>query len=143
MIISLEEAQYSWAECNGAQYDSVAAYNEDDGLENCEKILNRYDRDDYLAIRWCSDLGAGWYLPAINELMVIDTTLVEKINTALKVLGYNPLRANCNYWSSSESPVDSNCCMSKSVAWSLNFYADECDISDKHSRLLVRAFAKF
>jgi hypothetical protein len=63
VIISLEEAQYSWAECNGAQYDSVAAYNEDDGLENCEKILNRYDRDDYLAIRWCSDLGAGWYLP--------------------------------------------------------------------------------
>ncbi len=143
VIISLEEVQYSWAECNGAQYDSVAAYNEDDGLENCEKILNRYDRDDYLAIRWCSDLGAGWYLPAINELMVIDTGLVEKINTALKVLGYNPLRANCNYWSSSESPVDSNCCMSKSVAWSLNFYADECDISDKHSRLLVRAFAKF
>lgn len=75
-ILSLDEVSLPW--CAFAKADAVVTGAGDlkDGRANME-TLARYiaDRglswDDFPAFRWCRERGEGWYLPAIDEMLVV------------------------------------------------------------------------
>ncbi|MBE6187624.1 MAG: DUF1566 domain-containing protein [Rikenellaceae bacterium] len=50
----------------------VSAKSKSNGAKNMEKIklLDNW-QSRYPAAKWCSDLGEGWYLPSINELVSV------------------------------------------------------------------------
>ena len=51
---------------------SIGVKSKADGAKNMEKIVSLADwAASYPAFRWCTELGEGWYLPAIEELVAI------------------------------------------------------------------------
>lgn len=51
---------------------SIGVKSKADGAKNMEKIVSLADWTvSYPAFRWCTELGEGWYLPAIEELVAI------------------------------------------------------------------------
>ena len=51
---------------------SVGVKSKVDGAKNMKKIVSLADwAASYPAFRWCTELGEGWYLPAIEELVAI------------------------------------------------------------------------
>ena len=51
---------------------SIGVKSKTDGAKNMEKIVSLADwAASYPAFRWCTELGEGWYLPAIEELVTI------------------------------------------------------------------------
>lgn len=51
---------------------SIGVKSKADGAKNMEKIASLADwAASYPAFRWCTGLGEGWYLPAIEELVAI------------------------------------------------------------------------
>ena len=51
---------------------SIGVKSKTDGAKNMEKIVSLADwAASYPAFRWCTELGEGWYLPAIEELVAI------------------------------------------------------------------------
>lgn len=51
---------------------SIGVKSKADGAKNMEKIVSLADwTASYPAFRWCTELGEGWYLPAIEELVAI------------------------------------------------------------------------
>lgn len=53
--------------------ESIAteANSDDDGLANTTKIKALANFDQYLAAKFCTDMGEGWYLPAKNEVLAL------------------------------------------------------------------------
>ena len=69
--------------------------------------------EDYPAFKWCRDLGEGWYLPAINEVLRIghlynngrikfDRKAREQFNNRLKEHGGVKMDRLMYYFSSTE-----------------------------------------
>ena len=73
----------------------TGAIDKEDGRVNVAKIKALdSDLSDYPAFKWCADLGAGWYLPAKDEISafysvvtILNTTLGNTAN-AVAVDGY-------------------------------------------------------
>lgn len=91
----------------------TGARNRDDGWENMKTIAEIIDKTnlswlDFPAFNFCRDMGHGWYLPAVNEIMMIfnlasehpkkqyDLKPYKEVNNALNRLssygvdGYHP-----------------------------------------------------
>ena len=61
----------AWA-ADSAIKELVGSYSQTNGERNMTTIQAVEDwQSRYPAFKWCADMGAGWYLPAINELKEI------------------------------------------------------------------------
>lgn len=74
-ILSLHEVMISWSEFRKPDYRLVGTESRDDGRVNMETVAryiaeNGLSWADFPAYQWCREQGEGWYLPAIDELLV-------------------------------------------------------------------------
>ena len=116
-IVSLTETQGVWAinENFGSLFRRdnpaeklIGAEDKRNGANNMAKVMQiEYWRNKYPAFAWCADLGEGWYLPAIEELVefTLDDAIRDAVNRTLETRG-----SECAYiydlhwyWSSTEN----------------------------------------
>ena len=70
-IVSEHMDGVAWA-ADSAIKELVGSYSQTNGERNMTTIQAVEDwQSRYPAFKWCADMGAGWYLPAINELKEI------------------------------------------------------------------------
>lgn len=77
-IISLDEIYLAWSTFEKGDLRTVGADETDDGRINTEKVAawiaaNGGSWEDFPAFKWCLDKGEGWYLPAINEVLILSS----------------------------------------------------------------------
>ena len=82
-----------------------------DGQKNMEIVKRIPDwQRNYPAMKWCADLGEGWYLPAIFELeqILLDSVTNSRIHATLRAKGAYGISVEVPgevaYLSSTESP---------------------------------------
>ena len=142
-IVSMTQSASTlqWSSDETEQKRFVGADSRTDGAANMAVIKSISGWEDkYPAFKWCTDLGDGWYLPAIGELkkFTINGTIYNAVNRTLAAKGANKL---CNrgefgkYWSSTE--YDSLCAwyVLMSYGVTLNLY--------KYGSYYVRAVSAF
>ena len=97
-VVSVKASGYDRAWALGAEQKKfIGATNEYDGEKNMAVVKQRSDwRNKYPAFAWCADLGAGWYLPAKNELAAIYTN-------KNKIEPYLSRKLDVYLWSSTET----------------------------------------
>lgn len=96
-IVSMDEAVKLWA--TGGW--NIGCTSETDGKANTQKVKDyNADMSQFPAFKWCVDHGAGWYMPACDEVYAfmrnstaINATLAA--NGGTKITDY--------YWTSTES----------------------------------------
>ena len=126
-IVSLAEKDFQWADNEFDSWEEkIGADSKTDGAANMavvQRIPNW--REKYPAFAWCADLGKGWYLPAINELMAI-----YDIRNILKYkLDW--------YWSSTEDDALKFC------TWCVYMDDGDTDAGDKDLNYSVCAVSAF
>ena len=105
--------------------------------------------EDYPAFKWCRDLGEGWYLPAINEVLRIghlynnggikfDRKAREQFNNRLKEHGGVKMDRLMYYFSSTEGD-DAWTAMTTHMGIEPPFVEQ----TSKNISFLVRAMHKF
>ena len=116
-ILSLVQTRVPWAADKNfgslfhrdhptKQFHGLA--DEQNGMNNQMAIAQIANwQKKYPAFAWCANLGAGWYLPAIEELKLFTTNdrVHEAVNCTLYAKGGTPLDkkgAVSWYWSSTE-----------------------------------------
>ena len=85
LLMSLESSPKKWLSDKGAKFETNSFY-EDDGAKNMEAIAQYIAQsdnswEDFPLFDWARSLGAGWYIPAKDELMDIVLTVNEKPET--------------------------------------------------------------
>ena len=86
----------------------IGADDKENGANNMAKVRQITDwQSKYPAFKWCTDLGEGWYLPAIEELKLftLDKTVHNVVNQTLLAKGGSKIQnqgIGCLYWSSTE-----------------------------------------
>ncbi len=130
---------------------ATGADDKTDGRKNMQAIM-RLDgwREKYPAFAWCAAQGAGWYLPAIEELrrFTLDAAVRDAVDLTLSRQGGDmlPFRNasewcieegdRAEYWSSSE--------MNARRAWYVCLYSNPSSFEpDKNRRYYVRAVSAF
>lgn len=76
LLMSLDEACLHWSGFRKPDLREVGADDRADGRVNMERVAAYIDRnglawDDFPAFKWCREQGEGWYLPAIDEMLMI------------------------------------------------------------------------
>jgi hypothetical protein len=128
LILHLQEENALWST---KQDVLIQTTDEWDGNNNRTVVGNSIN--DYPAFKVADGYGAGWYLPAINELLSISLN-TNKINPALSTTGNAiPLSSNV-YWSSTEKQED--------TAWGA-YMGSEKDHFYKGDDFTVRAVKAF
>ncbi|MBE6174513.1 MAG: hypothetical protein E7147_03085 [Rikenellaceae bacterium] len=81
----------------------TSATNQYNGADNMAKIkaINGWETN-YPAFKWCADLGDGWYLPAVYELVDFFKQ-AQIINETLEENGYNHINEDHLLWSSTDA----------------------------------------
>lgn len=157
-MFSLREgAALKWSLLGDADYTDE----QNDGSLNFEVIKAlEPDFDGYPAFAWCASLGAGWYIPAVNEVLAIreawgPTNARRKaLNARIEAAGGMPLSSSVRvcarnasmsacYYSSTEHPQKRN----KVYSVSFNSTSPATDglkkASDSAENLLFRAVKAF
>jgi hypothetical protein len=115
-----------------AQWQSTAsevlAYTSHDGALNTSKMTSSP------AALSVTSLGAGWYLPSIDELGLLFASRF-RVEKALQNGGYPRLSYGVSYWSSSEWNTDN--------AVFMNFATGSFASSSKTNQLYIRAIKAF
>ena len=95
-----------WAQ-SGTTFN-CAASSEDDGEFNTDKI-KQVGIEYHPAAKWCTDLGNGWYLPAISEGIAF-VTKAATLNPILASNGGTEIKDSGMdwYWSSTEGEDEPN-----------------------------------
>ena len=120
LMLSLEESSdprfMPWTTIR-SPYPDTGATDKNDGRENMAAVeryiaANGASWDDFPAFRWCRELGEGWYLPSIDELLKLgyafnggqrmrfDRRARQKFNNMLKENGGTKVDPMTNYYSS-------------------------------------------
>ena len=72
-IVSLDESEKEWT-VSDIFNNSIGAKAKGGGMGNMNKIRKQYKwKKKYPAFAWCVSLGKNWYLPAIDELLLMLT----------------------------------------------------------------------
>ena len=135
-------------------YPETGATDKLDGAKNMAAVErciaeNGLSWDDFPAFKWCRDLGEGWYLPAVDELLTLgfrfnggqrmkyDRHARQKFNSMLKDNGGRAVDPMANYYSSTYAGdgLVSTSTMAVEPPFVENYKA--------HERYLVRAVRKF
>lgn len=157
-IFSLKEGKgLKWSVLGGPDYTD----DKENGQANFDalKILEP-DFYGYPAFIWCASLGEGWYIPAINELMVMrdawGVTQAQRraLNKKIEQAGGDPMRqsvyveakgqnSSAMYYSSTEVAEKQN--KIYSLSFNSNSAAGEGlkKLSDSAENLLYRAVKRF
>lgn len=110
-IVSLKQAhQLNWSPMSFVMQNnnSACAIDKENGYLNQKAIMKLDNWEElYPAFYWCSCLGEGWYLPALEELkQLLQSSACELVNKTLVSLNAPLSLANeynlSMYWSSSE-----------------------------------------
>lgn len=119
LLVSLDEAMLPWSLFRKGDLCTVGASDSADGRANMEAVA-RYiaekglSWDDFPAFKWCREQGEGWYLPSIDELLVLgnsfnggtrvhyDRQARNRFNDALKEHGGKRMDRLVYYFSSTE-----------------------------------------
>ncbi|MBK8504551.1 MAG: DUF1566 domain-containing protein [Saprospiraceae bacterium] len=124
MIVHKQESLAEWQNPTSVT-NAIRSW---DGLHNMGLMTNSQ------AETYVQGLGAGWYLPSIDELSLLWHNRFHA-NKALFVGGFTLLSNAANYWSSTESNAIS--------AWLFTFYSGDAVASSKTIPLSVRAVRAF
>ncbi len=120
-IVSMAQSnkELQWTSNRREQTRLLGATSSSDGAANMQVVQQRPNwRKNYPAFAWCADLGDGWYLPAIDELVRVlrDDNVHTAVNHTLVAKGGTEL-AHGWYWSSTEYEYDAEFC-----AWGVSLY---------------------
>ena len=102
-IVSLdEETDGLWA-LIAAVEKPTGAESKTAGMSNMNKIKKQPNwKTLYPAFAWCASSGSGWYLPALDELLLIYNNK-SVINKTLDRIGYGEIKKGyVDFWSSTE-----------------------------------------
>ena len=133
-IVSVDESYEQWA-VDAVRENATHATSKGGGMGNMNKIKRLPNwKSNYPAFAWCASLGEGWYLPAIDELMLIYQNK-SIINRRLNEKGYGEIVDAC-YWSSTED-ADESC------AWYVPVYYGSTYSNSKLYNRYVRAVSAF
>ena len=109
-IVSMHQSTEKWTSNESEQKRLIGASSKTDGAANMQAVQQRPNwRTDYPAFAWCARLGAGWYLPAIEELKLFtaNDSVHDAVNRTLATKGGTRLYGKGDsatwYWSSTES----------------------------------------
>ena len=136
-IVSLKQSSGVYA---SVYRNRIKADNRTDGAANMKRVQAILGwKENYLAFRWCADLGEGWYLPAIEELrtLLLDESVSKAVNATLEARGATRLYDVGWYWSSTEHPEYDHC------AWLVNMDDGNTYNLNKYNRGYVRAVSAF
>ena len=109
-IISLDQAKLQW--CTYDEEDKkvvTGAVDEYDGMQNQKLIANIEGwQTKYPGFAWCARHGAGWYLPAAEELAIciVDKYTLNIVNQTLSQRGGEIIKTSfwgTWFWSSTEA----------------------------------------
>ena len=107
-IVSLTESAKRLMWSTSSEWKRVIGANDKhNGANNMSKVQNIAGwREKYPAFAWCAELGEGWYLPAIEELMkfTLHDAVYDAVNRTLAAKG-KELKNKGEfewYWSSTE-----------------------------------------
>ena len=135
-----------WTSSESEQKRLIGASSKTNGVANHQAIEKRTNwHINYPAFTWCANLGAGWYLPAIEELnlFMLDDEIRNTINRTLAANGGTLLHTKGGvewYWSSTEvekRAIDASC------AWGVNMYNGYTYYYHKSNNYYVRAVSAF
>ena len=75
IVMSIAQANLRWCEFKKSDAVRLGLDDQHDGAVNQAAFARMADEgkvrwEDYPAFKWCRDLGEGWYLPAINEVLL-------------------------------------------------------------------------
>lgn len=91
-IVSLMNGYEYWVK-EDSRYSTtqLGLLDENDGEYNFNiiKKINNWS-NLFPAFEWCNKIGEGWYLPANNELLLIEKN-INLINDGVRIAGYRPL----------------------------------------------------
>lgn len=155
LLLSLEESEHYTAWCTLRDpAPEVGAASNTDGEKNMESVARFVASGsaswaDFPAFEWCRNLGEGWYLPAVDELlrlahafnggqrMVYDRKARQRFNDTLREHGGKRLDRMVDYFSSTE--------LDAALARSAPMAVEPPYVNDlpKHQKFLVRAVRKF
>ena len=135
-IVSVDESRELWVG-ETVRENVTAATSKGDGMGNMNKIKKLPDwKSNYPAFAWCASLGDGWYLPAVDELILIYENK-SIINRRLNERGYGEV-VNDLYWSSTEVEEEPDC------AWYVNMNDGDSSYNSKnYIDFSVRAVSAF
>lgn len=155
LLMSLDEVMIEWSTFRKEELCKVGAEDRTNG-ENNMKAIERYIAehnltwDHFPAFKWCKELGEGWYLPSIDEVLTIgnqynggsrahnDRQSRMRFNDNLKVNGGERIDGKCYYHSSTE--FDEKFPMMSHMGLEPPFVIT--DVA-KYTKFLVRAVRKF
>ena len=135
-IVSLDESSEVWALDVDDVYEYITA-----AISKGGEMMNKIKRQpnwksNYPAFAWCASLGDGWYLPAVDELILIYENK-SIINRRLNERGYGEV-VNGLYWSSTEVEEEPDC------AWYVNMNDGDSSYNSKnYIDFSVRAVSAF
>ena len=135
-------------------YPDTGATDKNDGQKNMDAVAryiaeNSLSWDDFPAFKWCRDLGEGWYLPSIDELLLVgyrfnggqrlkfDRKARQQFNNTLKDNGGSGVDRMEIYYSSTST--------GDGVAATSTMEVEPPYVSSfkMHEKYLVRAVRKF
>jgi hypothetical protein len=96
-IIALVEYYAEWSDFSS----ETGAQNQNSGDLNLNIIRNIVDESVYPAFEQCINLGSGWYLPALNEMLNIEKNKTKINDKLANISGATPLDS-AYYWTSTE-----------------------------------------
>ncbi|MBQ6881433.1 MAG: protein kinase [Alistipes sp.] len=150
-IVSMTQSseRLQWSSNDSEQKRLIGASSKTNGAANMQAVRQRPNwRADYPAFAWCARLGAGWYLPAIEELELFTTndSVHDAVNRTLAAKGgtrlYNLGDSDKWYWSSTEydyKAADGDFC-----AWYVGMYGGYTyNNGSKYYDIYVRAVSAF
>lgn len=140
-LVSLDETRAIYSSEVGIE---TGAASWSDGLFNFNAISRRENwQENYPAFVWCNAKnGSGavkWYLPALNELMVMYENYIA-INRTIGEHGGTAIDSTGKYWASNEYTTDAD------FAWLVDFGSwtyEVRDTKEKTTEQRVRAFYRY
>lgn len=135
-IVSVDESRELWVG-ETVRENVTAAISKGDGMGNMNKVKKLPDwKNNYPAFAWCASLGDGWYLPAVDELILIYENK-SIINRRLNERGYGEVVDEL-YWSSTEVEEEPDC------AWYVSMNDGDLNYNSKnYIDFSVRAVSAF
>ncbi len=135
-IVSMKESAdfLGWSTYGAEQERLIGANSETNGAYNMAKVkaISGW-QSKYPAFKWCADLGEGWYLPSIEELLTI-YKYEDKLNPKLT------WKLTYWLWSSTESDQQYN---GYFCAWNVDMSNGDTYYINKGFHHYVRAVSAF
>ncbi len=148
-IVSMTQSasKLQWSSDKTEQKSLIGADSKTNGAYNMAKVKARPDwQSKYPAFKWCTDLGDGWYLPAIEELkkFILDDTIHDVVNRTLAAKGGKKLyNKGESGWYCSSTEHDYQFSNGEFCAWFVNVGSGNPGYYNKNDDYYVRAVSAF